>query len=72
VVTGICNPSYSGNGRRSILSLRPAQAKLEKPTPPNKIQTKRDGRVAQVVEHLSGMYEALGSIRNTGGRKFSI
>jgi hypothetical protein len=54
------------------MSLRPAQEVRE--TPSQKLNTnKRVGDVAQVIEHLSSMCEALGSIisraKNKKGRQ---
>jgi hypothetical protein len=54
------NPSYSGDGGRSISISRAAQAKLAKPYLKNKIQ--RKGCIVQEVECLPSMPEALSSV----------
>jgi hypothetical protein len=62
------NSSYLGGGGRRISSLRPAQAKLVKPTLSQKQnqKTSKVGDTAQVVKHLPSKCQALSSNPSTG------
>jgi hypothetical protein len=69
-----CNPNYSREGTRRIMSLITPQAKgseilFQKQ---NYKKSKQKGEdVAQVVEHLPSMQKTLGSISTTEKKKLS-
>jgi hypothetical protein len=61
----ICNLSQSGGRSKRTVSSNPAQEKLVRLYLKNKIQNKRADGVAQVVECLPSMCEALDLILST-------
>jgi hypothetical protein len=69
ILAHTCNPSFSGDGGRRMMSLRPTQAEDSETLSQKQNKSGRTGDIAQVVGYMPSKCEALGSIPHTTKKK---